>query len=146
MTSRAVHDYIKTCYTGTISDTFCLCSIMLLPALFVCLAVNACHGPRRQMAHNPTAKPALSANPNPIPAGDPDQSLGSTEIIWNTGDGTKGDLYVKENRSPERFLARATAGQLKIDWIQFDATYEFLLYPEKHHGRPLARLEVTREN
>lgn len=110
-----------------------------------CLLLSSCDTARRQPIHDGTTQPILSASPNPVPAGDPDQPLGSTEITWDTGNGTTGDLYVKENRSPKRFLARAPSGRLKIDWIQFDATYELLLYG-KRHGRPLARLEVTREN
>jgi hypothetical protein len=56
-----------------------------------------------------------------------------------------GDLYVKVNRSSEVFLARARSGTLKIEWIQFDSTYEFRLYARKH-SRLLANLDVTRDN
>jgi ABC-type oligopeptide transport system substrate-binding subunit len=90
-------------------------------------------------------KLTLSAEPNPVPAGDPDQPLGSTIINWNTGNETAGDLYVKENRSPEVFLARASSGTLKIDWIQFDSTYEFRLYAKKH-SKLLTKLDVIRDN
>jgi hypothetical protein len=88
----------------------------------------------------------LTAQPNPVPAGDPDQPLATTVITWNTGDAATGDLYVKANRSPEVFLARARSGTLKIDWIQFDSTYEFRLYAAKKHSKLLARLDVTRDN
>ena|ERR1700730_3123445 len=87
----------------------------------------------------------LSAEPNPVPAGDPDQPLGSTIVSWNTGNEAAGDLYVKANRSPEVFLARASSGTLKIDWIQFDSTYEFRLYAKKH-SKLLTKLDVTRDN
>jgi len=88
----------------------------------------------------------LFAEPNPVPAGDPDMALGSTVISWNTQCQAAGDLYVKVNRSPEIFLARAPSGQLKIDWIQFDSTYEFRLYTGKKRSKLLARLDVTRDN
>lgn len=90
-------------------------------------------------------KPFLFADPNPVPAGNPDQPLGSTVITWNTGDEGPGDLYAKANRSPEVFLARASSGTLKIDWIQFDSTYEFRLYVKKH-SKLLTKLDVTRDN
>ena len=56
-----------------------------------------------------------------------------------------GDLYVKVNRSPEVLLAQARSGTLKIEWIQFDSTYEFRLYAQKH-SKLLAKLDVTRDN
>jgi len=90
-------------------------------------------------------KPFLSADPNPVPAGNLDQPLGSTVITWNTGSAATGDLYVKANRSPQVFLARAPFGTLKIDWIQFDSTYEFRLYAKKG-SKLLAKLDVTRDN
>jgi hypothetical protein len=89
-------------------------------------------------------KPLLLAEPNPVPAGDLDQPLAATQVTWNTGDNTIGDLYVKVNRSPEAFLARSRSGTIKIDWIQFESTYEFRLYAKKH--RLLAKLDVTRDN
>jgi hypothetical protein len=87
----------------------------------------------------------LFAEPNPLPAGDPDQPLATTVITWNTGSEAKGDLYVKVNRSPEVFIARAPSGTMKIDWIQFDSRYEFRLYAKKR-SKLLTKLEVTRDD
>jgi hypothetical protein len=120
-------------------------------ALVTCcsLLLTACPGaPRETDKKIPKiqTKPFLAADPNPVPAGDPDQPLAMTLITWNTGGAAAGDLYVKVNRSPEVFLGRGPSGALKIDWIQFDSTYEFRLYPAKRHSRPLAKLEVTRDN
>jgi len=88
----------------------------------------------------------LFAERNPVPAGHPDMGLGITIMSWNTRCQAAGDLYVEVNRSPEIFLARAPSGQLKIDWIQFDSTYEFRLYAGKKRSKLLARLDVTRDN
>jgi hypothetical protein len=52
---------------------------------------------------------------------------------------------VKTNRSPEVFVGRGSSGTLKVDWIQFDSTYEFRLYGKKH-SRVLAKLDVTRDD
>jgi hypothetical protein len=119
-------------------------------ALITCsaLLLTACpRAPRETHSRVPKTqtKPFLSADPNPVPAGDPDQPLGSTVITWNTGDEATGELYVKVNRSPEVFFARAPSGTRKIDWIGFDSTYEFRLYREKR-VKLLAKLDVTRDN
>jgi hypothetical protein len=109
------------------------------------LFLNACHDGKRQTDHGPTAKPVLSASPNPIPAGDPDQPVASTQITWDTGDGTIGDLYVKIDREDARLVGRAPSGVMKIDWIQFDSLYEFRLY-SKERSKLLATLTVTRDD
>jgi hypothetical protein len=95
--------------------------------------------------NGPTAKPVLSASPNPVPAGDPDQPVASTQITWDTGDGTIGDLYVKIDREDERLVGRDPSGVMKIDWIQFDSLYEFHLYAKKR-SKLLATLTVTRDD
>jgi hypothetical protein len=87
----------------------------------------------------------LIAEPNPVPAGNPDQLLGTTVITWNTGSEAAGDLYVKVDRSDEVFMGRAPSGTLKIDWIQFDSRYEFRLYAKKR-AKLLAKLDVTRDD
>ena len=89
----------------------------------------------------------MSAKPNPVPAGDPDQPVGSTVITWNTGSEAAGDLYVKMDRSDEVGVASAPFGTQKIDWIQFDVRYEFRLYSTgKKPVKLLAKLEVTRND
>ncbi len=113
----------------------------------LCLSLTSCGHVQRDSAENASgAKPVLAAEPNPVPAGDPDRALGTTVISWNTGREAAGDLYVKVNRSPEVHLAHAASGTLKIDWIQFDSTYEFRLYAGKKRSKLLAQLDVTRDN
>jgi hypothetical protein len=110
------------------------------------LSLSACDGRGRHSTQNaPSHKPILSAQPNPIPAGDPDQALATTQITWHTGDETTGDLYVKIDRADEVFIAHAPSGTMKIDWIQFDSRYEFRLYAKKR-SKLLAKLEVTRDD
>lgn len=111
-----------------------------------CLWLGACsQGRHHSFPDRTDGKPLLTAEPNPVPAGDPDQPLATTVITWNTGDKATSDLYVKVNRSPEVFLARAPSGVRKIDWIQFDSTYQFRLYTKKH-SKLLAKVDVTRDN
>jgi len=121
-------------------------SLMLLPVLFVCLLLGACHSHRRhQMTSSLGGKPVLSASPNPVPAGDIDKPVGNTTITWDTGNGAIGDLYVKVDRQPEVLVARAPSGTHEVRWIQFDCVYEFRLYTKKR-SRLLAKLEVTRDD
>jgi hypothetical protein len=116
--------------------------LTLLVGIFSLLFLGSCD---RIWSNSSTPKPLLLAEPNPVPAGDLDQPLAATQITWNTGDQTTGDLYFKENRSPEVFLARGPSGTVRVGWIQFDSTYEFRLYAKKR-SRLLAKLDVTRDN
>jgi hypothetical protein len=119
--------------------------VTLLLGLLICVFLNTCDGGRQKAVQGSGVKPILVAEPNPVPAGDLDQPLASTVITWNTGSGVIGDLYVKANRSREVFLGRGPTGTVKIDWIQFDSTYEFRLYAKKR-SKLLAKLDVTRDN
>jgi hypothetical protein len=117
----------------------------LLAGVFVCLCLSTCDRARRQTAQSQTAKPILFAEPNPLPAGDPNQPLGTTTITWNTGNGTIGYLYVKVDRQPEKFVTQGPSGTHEVPWIQFDSFYEFRLYAKKR-SKLLAKLEVTRDD
>lgn len=116
--------------------------LALISGLCICVFLGACE---RYPAHSSGIKPVLVAIPNPVPAGDLDQPLATTQITWNTGDGKAADLYVNVNRSRVVFLGSGPSGTIKIAWIQFDSTYEFRLYAKKHR-RLLAKLDVTRNN
>lgn len=143
MSWRVLLEYMRSRYKRVIIYPVSICGIFPI-CLTICLLFSACHNDPRP-DRNSTRKPILVASPNPVPAGDLDQPLAPTQISWATVDNTVGDLYVKENRSPEVFLARGPSGTIKIDWIQFDSTYEFRLYA-KRRSRLLAKLIVTRDN
>jgi hypothetical protein len=120
------------------------CAVLLLLLLF-CVFVSACERRGAAPKQQSGGKPLLIAEPNPIPAGDPDNPVASTQIKWDTGDGRPGDLCVKIDREEERLIGRAPSGVMKIDWIQFDSVYEFRLYSKKR-SRLLATLTVTRDD
>ena len=119
-------------------------AVLLLLLLF-CVFVSACEHRRSVPKQHSAGKPLLVAEPNPIPAGDPDKPGGTTQITWDTGNGTIGDLCVKIDREDERLVGRAPSGVMKIDWIQFDSVYEFRLYAKKR-SKLLATLTVTRDD
>jgi hypothetical protein len=135
---------LKNMFTKTGNNACAVCSLTLLFSLTLGALLSTCnHADTTDQAAK--AKPVLTASPNPVPAGDLDQPLAATQISWNTGNKTIGELYVRVNRSPERLLGRGPSGTIKIGWIQFDSTYEFRLYAKKH-SRLLAKLDVTRDN
>ena len=111
--------------------------------------VSACKREPCQLLHEAVSgtEPGswLSANPNPVPAGDPHKAVGSTVISWDTGGKAVGELWVKIDREDERLVSRAASGAMKIDWIQFDSLYEFRLYAKKR-SRLLATLTVSRDD
>ena len=111
--------------------------------------ISGCHRDVGESKEKPASGrgrgPVLSADPNPIPTGDPDKPAASTQLTWDTGNGPMGELYVKIDREDERLVSRAPSGFMKIDWIQFDSLYEFRLYAKKR-SKLLAKLTVTRDD
>jgi hypothetical protein len=86
--------------------------------------------------------PAITADPNPVPAG-PD-GKGTTVITWNTGDGKPGDVWVSINGAPEKqFAANRSSGQQDAIWIG-KGEYDFRLYAGKEHKTVLASVKVAR--
>ena len=141
MSGQVMHNY-RTALVRSLSrctrwryGTMCL-------AFCVCLLLGACNKTRQHTTQSATAQPVLSASPNPVPAGDPDQLLGTTTLTWDTGNGSIGELYVKVDRQPEKFITHGPSGIQEVRWIQFDSWYEFRLYSEKR-SKLLATLEVT---
>ena len=78
----------------------CVRCLALAAGLSICLLLTGCDSARRRPAHTRAAQPVLSASPNPVPAGDSNQPLGTTTITWDTGNGAIGELYVKVDRQP----------------------------------------------
>jgi hypothetical protein len=86
----------------------------------------------------------LSAIPNPVPAGDPEKPVAITVVSWSTGSNVPGELRVKINREEEKVVGHGPSGSMEIDWIQFDASYQFRLYGK--HAKLLAKLDLIRDD
>jgi hypothetical protein len=71
------------------------------------------------------AAPSLFATPNPVPAG---RDIGKSEIRWNTGDGSVGEVYLSVDNGPEVLFARNPRGSQEAGWIANGSTYVFRLY------------------
>jgi hypothetical protein len=86
--------------------------------------------------------PTITANPNPVPAGD---GKGSTTITWDTGDGSLGQVRFSINNGPEKvWFSKRPRGVQPASWINKGATYEFRLYSEQNDNL-LATVKVVRE-
>jgi hypothetical protein len=118
----------------------------LLPLLVVLLLAGC--GSKTSTTGNgatgkPTGKPSITATPNPVPAGP--EKTGSTTIAWETGDRSKGEVYMSRDGGPEKlFAGLAPRGSQKAAWIG-KGVYEFRLYAGKEHQTVLASVKVTRE-
>lgn len=79
----------------------------------------------------------LRADPNPVPAGNPN---GTTTISWATGSDGVGDVYVVAGGN-EKLFGSGSEGSQDAPWIRPGST-EFRLYSQADH-KLLARLTVT---
>ena len=141
-------EHLKTCHSRGRSGKLIAQSWIALVVCF--LALDGCYSSKRPTTSSTqtdqaTGAASLSADPNPVPAGSPDEALGKTTISWNTGDSSVGDVYVKMNRKPEVLVGRGQSGTIQINWIAFDSLYEFRLYTKRNHFKPLKKLDVIRD-
>jgi hypothetical protein len=119
--------------------------IHLITLASAALIISACNrsettAPAGGAPVTPTGA-AISANPNPVPAGD---GLGRTTIKWATGDGTPANVVVSQDGGQEQGFASGKDGSSEASWIQSGATYEFRLYSLDR--KLLAKVVVTRES
>jgi hypothetical protein len=70
--------------------------------------------------------------------------LGTTTLVWSTGDDSPGEIYLSVDQGPEKFFFRSKADVREVPWIQEGKSYEFRLYPAAGRGEPLATVTVTR--
>jgi hypothetical protein len=76
-----------------------------------------------------------------VPAG---AGLGATTIRWDTGDGSRGQVYIAENGVESKMLAQGAKGSKEVRWIKSGTTYEFRLYAGKERATLLGKVVVTR--
>jgi hypothetical protein len=115
---------------------------VLLP-LFFFAACNPSKNPEVNASRaSPAASAAtITASPNPVPAG---EGLGTTNVTWNTGDGSEGQVYVSVDGGSEASFGAGRSGSAAAPWIQVGKTYEFRLYAGTEHATMLTKTEVTR--
>jgi hypothetical protein len=86
-------------------------------------------------------EPILFAAPNPIAPG---PGAGRTEIRWNTGDGSVGEVHVSIDNGPEILFARNPQGLQEAAWIADGSIYVFRLYKVGREKMLLASITVRR--
>ena len=115
------------------------------PLLACMLVLAACTGSQAaQPAGGSDARQSsatIQAQPNPVPAGD---GLGTTTILWKTGDGSQGQVYVSEDGADDKLFDAGTQGSTPAPWIRSGSTYEFRLYAGADHKTLLGSVKVTR--
>jgi len=84
---------------------------------------------------------SIDASPNPVPPG---EGSGKTTIRWNNGWEEGTEVYVSVDGEAERLFARGGSGSADAPWIQSGPIYEFRLYENRSHVRPLSSVQVTR--
>jgi|SRR6266851_3829118 len=110
-------------------------------ALMACLAMLVGCGQPSGSGGQPPSNASIQANPNPVPAG---ADLGATTIVWKTGDGSQGQVYVSEDGGGENLFDSGTDGSKEAPWIRTGSTYEFRLYAGSAHKSQLGSVRVSR--
>jgi hypothetical protein len=111
-------------------------SLFLLAVLGV-----GCKGPKSPSLADPVDA-TITAVPNPVPA---QTGKGTTQISWNTGDGSPGQVYVARDGKPEQLFSQGAKGSQEAPWIRAGLAYEFRLYAGKEHAQLLASVAVRGE-
>src|SRR5205807_2199630 len=69
--------------------------------------------------------------------------LGFTEIMWNTGGCSEGQVYVSVDGEPETLFANGPRGSKRASWIVAGQSYQFRLYAGTEHIRLLKEVGVV---
>ena len=127
---------------STVIGTSLLCIMLLLAG---CTSPQPLSTPSSNTAStspNTSGQPSITASPNPVPSG---PGSGQTTIIWNTGGGSTGQVYLSENAGPEILFAGESAqGAQDAPWISAGKVYEFRLYAGTEHKQLLSSARVER--
>jgi len=116
-----------------------------LPSLFsamgiwlvVCLVSPCIAGSVTQERGRGT--PIITATPERVKAGN---DFGSTDIAWNTGNGSKGFVFVTANGRPPVLVAIGNEGHRVIPWIR-RGNYVFDLYGDAERRTLLSTVTVS---
>lgn len=104
--------------------------LLLLALLFVSGAGGLCL--RAQTGR-------VTADPNPAAS---DSDMGRTQIDWDTGDGSAGQVYVSVDGGPEVLFGGGASGSEAAPWIAPGRKYEFRLYRGTERSELLGSVEV----
>lgn len=80
---------------------------------------------------------SLTASPTAVVA--PAGTTGTTNLTWTTSGTPNAEVWVSLNDLPDRLMSRGASGSGGATWIVPGSDYEFVLYENVEHTRPLAR-------
>jgi len=83
--------------------------------------------------------PTIAARPERV---DVTNGFGSTDIVWNTGNGSIGFVFVTANRGQPGLVAKGSEGSRVISWIRTGG-YVFELYGDVERRTLLATVTVS---
>ena len=119
-----------------------------IAAVAVCLGIYSITAPTPRAAPQqnasdnnsdpPSAQPVITANPDRVRV---DGETGSTEIEWNTGDGSMGFVFVTEDAGKPVLFASSPRGKQIVPWIG-KHRYLFELYRDDQRQTLLAKVTI----
>src|SRR5438309_8420236 len=80
--------------------------------LVACSSPQGTQAPAGGVTRSQTSA-SITANPNPVPPG---SGPGTTTIVWKTGDGSQGQVYVSQDGTEERLFDAGTDGSTDAPW------------------------------
>lgn len=103
-----------------------------------CSSSPACTAGERSPSQQVRA--AITADPNPVPA---TTKMGTTQISWDTVDGSWGQVFLSAAGGPEELFGEGPKGVQNAPWISPHTTYEFRLYAGRERKVVLSTVTVT---
>lgn len=79
----------------------------------------------------------LGATPSAVVV--PHAGTGTTTLTWTSAGTSTAEVWISLNDLPDALMTRAPSGSSSASWIVAGFDYEFVLYENVEHTRPLAR-------
>ena len=141
---------VHQCFRGELGNSLVLAKAWsLIAALAVCLAMHLGAAstlraaPRQNISGGNSARvshaPVITAKPERVTVSD---GSGSTEIEWDTGNGSMGFVFVTEDGGKPLLFAGGSRGKQVAPWIK-KHSYVFELYADNQRQILLAKLAVS---
>src|SRR6267378_8242748 len=129
---------VKRCVMTTLPSAFSAMGIWFV----ACLVLPCIAGSETQEAGtgiDARGRPRITATPERVKVGG---DSGSSDIAWNTGNGSNGFVFVTANSRPPVLLATGNEGSRVISWIR-RGNYVFELYGDAERRTLLATVTVS---
>jgi hypothetical protein len=136
--SLSLSAMVKRCVMATLPFAFFAMGIWLVVCFVApCIARSAMR--EAGTGIDARGRPRITATPERVKVGG---DSGSSDIAWNTGNGSNGFVFVTANSRPPVLLATGNEGSRVISWIR-RGNYVFELYGDAERRTVLATVTVT---